>query len=149
MTIAELTYALYFAIAFWLMSSSWVLLGLIARDADNRPYVYGLRLLAFLLVIAAIIDKNRSPSRWASLVRRQSARCGVQQGGGTKVADVIMVLAACAWLVMASARREEPPGRRLDRVVLLAATTSLPELFTGSNNTDTLPLGVGGGVTAD
>jgi len=54
---------LYFAIAFWLMSSSWALLGLLARDADNRPYVYGLRLLAFLLVIAAIVDKSRSPAR--------------------------------------------------------------------------------------
>jgi hypothetical protein len=54
---------LYFAIAFWLMSSSWALLGLIAPDADNRPYVYGLRLVAFLLVIVAIIDKNRGPSQ--------------------------------------------------------------------------------------
>jgi hypothetical protein len=53
---------LYFAIAFWLMSSSWALLGLIAPEADNRPYVYGLRLLAFLLVIIAIIDKSRSSS---------------------------------------------------------------------------------------
>jgi hypothetical protein len=54
---------LYFAIAFWLMSSSWALLGLVAPEAESRPYVYGLRLLAFLLVIAAIIDKNRGPSR--------------------------------------------------------------------------------------
>ena len=54
---------LYFAIAFWLMSSSWALLGLIPRDAESRPSVYGLRLLAFLLVIAAIIDKNRNPRR--------------------------------------------------------------------------------------
>jgi hypothetical protein len=53
---------LYFSIAFWLMSSSWVLLGLIAPEADNRPYVYGVRLLAFLLVIVAIIDKSRSSS---------------------------------------------------------------------------------------
>jgi hypothetical protein len=53
---------LYFAIAFWLMGSSWVLLGLIAPEADNRLYVYGLRLLAFLLVIVAIVDKNRSQS---------------------------------------------------------------------------------------
>jgi hypothetical protein len=52
---------LYFAIAFWLMSSSWVLLGLIAPEADYRPHVYGLRLLAFVLVIVAIVDKNRSP----------------------------------------------------------------------------------------
>ena len=53
----------YFAIAFWLMSSSWALLGFVTPEAENRPYIYGLRLLAFLMVIAAIIDKNRSPSR--------------------------------------------------------------------------------------
>ena len=53
----------YFAIAFWLMSSSWALLALVAHDAEARPYIYGLRLLALLLVIAAIIDKNRSPAR--------------------------------------------------------------------------------------
>jgi hypothetical protein len=54
---------LFFAIAFSLMSASWALLGLIAYEAEGRPCVYGLRLLAFLLVIAAIIDKNRSTSR--------------------------------------------------------------------------------------
>jgi hypothetical protein len=53
---------LYFAIAFWLLSSSWALLGFLAPEAESRPYVYGLRLIAFLLVIAAIIEKNRSPS---------------------------------------------------------------------------------------
>ena len=54
---------LFFAIAFWLMSSSWALLVLVSREAESRPYIYGLRLLAFLLVIAAIIDKNRGSSR--------------------------------------------------------------------------------------
>ena len=53
---------LYFAMAFWLMSASWALLGLAATGAENRPYIYGLRLVAFLLVIAAIIDKNRASS---------------------------------------------------------------------------------------
>jgi uncharacterized protein DUF5985 len=54
---------LYFAVAFWLMSSSWALLALVAPEAESRPYVHGLRLLAFLLVIAAIIDKNCTTSR--------------------------------------------------------------------------------------
>ena len=54
---------LYFAVAFWLMGASWALLGLVATGAESRPYIYGLRLVAFLLVIAAIIDKNRDPSR--------------------------------------------------------------------------------------
>jgi hypothetical protein len=49
----------YFAIAFWLMSLGWVLLAFVPYDADRVPYVYGLRLFAFLLVVVAIIDKNR------------------------------------------------------------------------------------------
>jgi hypothetical protein len=49
----------YFAIGFALMAVSWVLLGLESPAADNRPYIYGLRLAAFLLITAAIIDKNR------------------------------------------------------------------------------------------
>jgi hypothetical protein len=39
------------------------LLGLVAPEAESRSYVYGPRLLAFLLVIAAIIGKNRGSSR--------------------------------------------------------------------------------------
>lgn len=49
----------YFAIGFALMAVSWVLLGLESQGADNRPYIYGFRLVAFCLIIAAIIDKNR------------------------------------------------------------------------------------------
>ena len=49
----------YFAVGFWLMAVSWALLGLASPVADNQPYIYGLRLLAFMLIIAAIIDKNR------------------------------------------------------------------------------------------
>jgi len=51
----------YFAIGFWLMATTWALLGLESPTAENRPYIYGLRLLAFLLIIAAIVDKNRNP----------------------------------------------------------------------------------------
>jgi hypothetical protein len=53
----------YFAIAFWLLAASWTLLGVAASSAESRPYIYGLRLIAFLLIIAAIVDKNRSGSR--------------------------------------------------------------------------------------
>ena len=67
---------LYFAMAFWLMSSCWVILGVVARDAEGRPYVYVLRLLAFLLVIAAIVDKNRGRGvgRWPARRRLSTAR---------------------------------------------------------------------------
>ena len=49
----------FFAVAFWLMALSWVLLGVFSPTEENRPYVYGLRLVAFVLIIAATIDKNR------------------------------------------------------------------------------------------
>jgi hypothetical protein len=34
-------------------------LSLFSPDHEARPYVYGIRLLAFLLIILAIIRKNR------------------------------------------------------------------------------------------
>jgi len=42
------------------MSASWALLGLIDPSDEARPYIYAIRLLAFLLIIAAIINKNRA-----------------------------------------------------------------------------------------
>jgi hypothetical protein len=53
----------YFAIAFWLLAASWTLLGIATPSAENRPYVYALRLIAFVLIISAIVDKSRSGSR--------------------------------------------------------------------------------------
>ena len=53
----------YFAIGFWLLSASWALLGLANPTAESRPYIYGIRLVAFLLIIAAIVDKNRNTPR--------------------------------------------------------------------------------------
>ena len=49
----------YFAGAFWLLALSWTLLGLVSPTAEARPYIYALRLVAFLLLIAGMIDKNR------------------------------------------------------------------------------------------
>jgi hypothetical protein len=49
----------YFAAAFWLLALSWTLLALFSPTEDARPYVYGLRLIAFALIIAGIIVKNR------------------------------------------------------------------------------------------
>ena len=50
----------FFGAAFCLMSASWALLGLIDPSDEARPYIYAIRLLAFLLIIAAIINKNRA-----------------------------------------------------------------------------------------
>lgn len=48
-----------FAIAFVLMATSWVLITLHSAHGDGSSLVYLPRLAAFLLIIAAIVDKNR------------------------------------------------------------------------------------------
>jgi hypothetical protein len=54
---------LFFAGAFWLLSLSWLVLAIFDPTDETRPYVYGLRVVAFGLIIAATIDKNRSRPR--------------------------------------------------------------------------------------
>jgi amino acid transporter len=51
-----------FAGAFWLLALQRALLTVSARadGGEGSVWLYGLRLLAFLLILAAIIDKNRS-----------------------------------------------------------------------------------------
>ena len=53
----------FFGIAFWALGANWALL--IGRDPSDEytPYFYLLRLFAFLLILAAIVDKNRRSSR--------------------------------------------------------------------------------------
>jgi hypothetical protein len=51
----------FFGAAFWLLGLSWTLLALLAPTQDTRPYVYGLRLVAFALIIAGTVSKNRQP----------------------------------------------------------------------------------------
>lgn len=48
-----------FAGAFWLLGVQRVLLALTDQLSENRPYLYLLRLAAYLLIIWAIVDKNR------------------------------------------------------------------------------------------
>ena len=50
---------LMMGIAFWVLSLNWLGLALIPWMDETRHYVYVLRLLAFLIIIAGIIDKNR------------------------------------------------------------------------------------------
>ena len=52
-----------FGAAFWLLALSWTLLALGSPTEEARPYIYAIRLLAFLLIIVAIVDKNRGPRR--------------------------------------------------------------------------------------
>jgi hypothetical protein len=50
---------LLFAIAFWLMGSTWAGIGLLPRDETSYA-VYVVRLLAYVCIIVAIVDKNRT-----------------------------------------------------------------------------------------
>ena len=48
-----------FALAFWAMAAERIVLLGIGSDHEFRPYIFLIRLLAFALIIAGIIDKNR------------------------------------------------------------------------------------------
>jgi hypothetical protein len=48
-----------FAIAFAVIGVNRMLLALVALGHEARPYLYVIRLLAFLLIACAVIDKNR------------------------------------------------------------------------------------------
>ena len=50
-----------FADSLWLMGVNWLLLSFTDPAAETRRIaLYTIRLLAFVIIIAAIIDKNRS-----------------------------------------------------------------------------------------
>lgn len=49
------------AASFWLLAIERLLLAFVAMDREDRPLVYLIRLLAFVLIIAAVLDKNRVP----------------------------------------------------------------------------------------
>ena len=49
----------FFGAAFWLLGGSWALLALTNPTEDARPYIFSLRLIAFALIIAAMVVKNR------------------------------------------------------------------------------------------
>jgi hypothetical protein len=53
---------LFFGLAFLILSFQRVLVALLHRPAEEQPLLYGFRLLAFILILIAIIDKNRGGS---------------------------------------------------------------------------------------
>jgi hypothetical protein len=48
-----------FAAAFAMLGLNYLLLAAGDRQSEFRPYLYLIRLAAFLLIIVAIVDKNR------------------------------------------------------------------------------------------
>ncbi len=48
-----------FAGAFWILALHWVALGAVSPSEESHHPAYVLRLVAFLVLIWAIVDKNR------------------------------------------------------------------------------------------
>lgn len=48
-----------FAIAFWTLGVNWMALAFINAD-EVRTWLYAVRLLAFVMILLAIVDKNRA-----------------------------------------------------------------------------------------
>lgn len=53
----------FFALAFWLLGAQWILLEIFHPPSESRHYFYLLRLAAYLLIIAGIVDKNLARRR--------------------------------------------------------------------------------------
>jgi hypothetical protein len=49
-----------FAVAFWLLGVQWTAVSATRAIFDTQYYLYLIRLLAFVLIAVAILDKNRS-----------------------------------------------------------------------------------------
>lgn len=52
-----------FGLAFCALAFTWIALAWATPASEDRHYFYLGRLVAFLLIIAAIVDKNRSSGR--------------------------------------------------------------------------------------
>jgi hypothetical protein len=49
----------FFAIAFWVLALKWTALGMLAPVTEHRHWLHALRLVAFAVIVAGIVDKNR------------------------------------------------------------------------------------------
>jgi hypothetical protein len=50
---------MWFALAFWMLAGSYVLLGVISLATEWRVYVFVVRLAAFCFILVGIYEKNR------------------------------------------------------------------------------------------
>ena len=50
---------LYFCVAFWLLGLNWLGVALIPWVPETRHQVFVVRLLAFVLIIVGVVEKNR------------------------------------------------------------------------------------------
>jgi hypothetical protein len=54
------TFFIWFATAFWTFAVNWFLLAEDHGVAEHSPYIFGVRLVGFLQILAAILLKNRA-----------------------------------------------------------------------------------------
>lgn len=52
---------LYFALSFWLEAGNRIALGVLVDVTEDNPVFYGLRVVAYGLILLAIWQKNRPP----------------------------------------------------------------------------------------
>ena len=52
---------MWFVAAFWVFGAGWIVRSFAMTAAEEAHYGYVPRLLGFVLIIAAILDKNRKP----------------------------------------------------------------------------------------
>ncbi|MDP4200166.1 MAG: DUF5985 family protein [Bacteroidota bacterium] len=55
-----------FAIAFWLLSIQQLAFALSSESAEDLTYLFVIRLVAFILILGAIVDKNLASKRNSS-----------------------------------------------------------------------------------
>jgi hypothetical protein len=60
-----------FAFAFWVLSLNWLALALVDQP-ETRTWLYLVRLVAFGLILLAIVDKNRAAERQEPERRRRA-----------------------------------------------------------------------------
>jgi hypothetical protein len=53
---------LFFLLAFWVLSLNWIVLIIEQPILESRQDAYVIRLLAFVLIIIGVVDKNRRAS---------------------------------------------------------------------------------------
>lgn len=62
----------FFGWAFWILAAERVLLLTIGPNEEIKSYVYMFRLVAFLLILCAIYDKNRSAGTTADAIEKRN-----------------------------------------------------------------------------
>jgi hypothetical protein len=50
---------MFFALAFWVLGINWVAVAAIAPTAEQRHWFHAIRVVAFVLILLGIADKNR------------------------------------------------------------------------------------------